>query len=110
MQVVWYCIVLYCIVLYYYALPRNVLPLTPDIAMKGHVISTVLVASPLTCSHACLKNNNCKSINYQHVTNTGRHLCELNSVTRDTHPGDLRPREGYLYYQDVLPNEVGWVF
>ena len=81
-------------------------PLPTDTALRGYVITSVLAPSQLDCGYACLKNDQCKSFNFQQRLSTnevGPQLCELNNATRLTHPQDLGLREGVFYYDNLLP-------
>ena len=81
-------------------------PLPADTALRGYVITSVLAPSQLDCGYACLKNDQCKSFNFQQRLSTnevGPQLCELNNATRLTHPQDLGLREGVFYYDNLLP-------
>ena len=57
--------------------------------LRGHVFQEHNAANILACSLLCNSNIRCQSINY--VMN--RHLCELNSKTKEARPED--------YVQDV---------
>ena len=52
--------------------------------LKGHVIQESNVANILTCGQLCNSNIRCQSINYV----ISRHLCELNSRTKEARPED----------------------
>ena len=70
------------------------------------MITRTFTPSQLDCGHACLKNDKCKSINFQQRLSTnevGPQLCELNNATSLTHPQDLGLRESFFYYDNLLP-------
>ena len=52
----------------------------PHHRLTGHLITTTTADSELTCAHKCLRNEQCKSCNFQAIPQkTG--ICELNSKT-----------------------------
>ena len=75
--------------------------------LKGHVFQEHNAANILACSLLCNSNIRCQSINYV----MSRHLCELNSKTKEARPEDYvqdadrvyltRPSERGIYRIDV---------
>ena len=62
----------------------------------GHVIKSVLVKSETGCESFCFANDDCMSVNLGPLEGN-KHLCELSSSDHNLHPGDLKPRSGFLY-------------
>jgi len=52
--------------------------------LRGHMFQEQIAANIFTCSLLCNSNIRCQSINYV----MSRHLCELNSKTKDARPED----------------------
>ena len=61
--------------------------------LKGHVFQEHNVANILACGQLCNSNVRCQSVNY--VMN--RHLCELNSRTKEARPEDYVQDADRLY-------------
>ena len=69
--------------------------------LRGHVFQEHNAANILACSLLCNSNIRCQSINY--VMN--RHLCELNSKTKEARPKDYVQDANRVYL--TRPSERG---
>ena len=80
--------------------------------LRGHVFQEHNAANILACSLLCNSNIRCRSINYV----ISRHLCELNSRTKEAKPEDYlqdpdrvyltRPRERGIQLKISIINEL----
>ena len=69
--------------------------------LRGHVFQESNTANILTCGLLCNSNIRCQSINYV----ISRHLCELNSRTKEARPEDYVPDADRVYL--TRPSERG---
>ena len=69
--------------------------------LRSHVIQEHNAVNILACSLLCNSNIRCQSINYV----TGRHLCELNSRTKEARPEDYVQDADWVYL--TRPSERG---
>ena len=69
--------------------------------LKGHVFQEHNAANILACSLLCNSNIRCQSINYV----ISRHLCELNSRTKEARPEDYVQDADRVYL--TRPSERG---
>ena len=69
--------------------------------LKDHVFQEHSAANFMACSQLCISNIRCQSINY--VMN--RHLCELNSRTKEARPEDYVQDADRMYL--TRPSERG---
>ena len=69
--------------------------------LKGHVFQESNAANILTCGQLCNSNIRCQSINYV----ISRHLCELNSRTKEARPDDYVQDADRVYV--TRPSERG---
>ena len=73
-----------------------------DFALLGHVIDKTDVFDDFECHLKCIGNRRCKSCNVNPNGNdTGKRVCELNSKTRQTRPGDFKRKKGSTYYGSI---------
>ena len=72
--------------------------------LKGHVFQESNAANILTCGQLCNSNIRCQSINYF----ISRHLCELNSRTKEARPEDYVQDPDRVYL--TRPSERGIEF
>ena len=72
--------------------------------LKGHVFQQSNAANILTCGQFCNSNIRCQSINYV----ISRHLCELNSRTKEARPEDYVQDADRVYL--TRPSERGIEF
>ena len=72
--------------------------------LKGHVFQESNAANILTCGQLCNSNIRCQSINYV----ISRHLCELNSRTKEARPEDYVQDADRVYL--TRPSERGIEF
>ena len=77
-----------------------------DEVLEGHVISIHKVFSELDCLHKCLIHYKCMSLNFQLQSSHSRHACELNDVTRALSGHPLKIRNGFSYWEPILPQQV----
>ncbi|XP_031572750.1 fibrinogen-like protein A [Actinia tenebrosa] len=79
-----------------------------DFVLRGHVIATFRVPSPLYCTYKCIEEPRCKSINCENITsNKPTILCELNYETKTTKPAFYVRRTGHTYHDAIGPGS-GW--
>lgn len=76
-----------------------------DEVLEGHVISIHKVFSELDCLHKCLIHYKCMSLNFQLQSSHSRHACELNDVTRALSGHPLKIRNGFSYWEPILPQQ-----
>ena len=69
--------------------------------LRGHVFQESNAANILTCGLLCNSNIRCQSINYV----ISRHLCELNSRTKEARPEDYVQDADRVYV--TRPSERG---
>ena len=69
-------------------------------SMTGHVIDTHTVPALIVCVMKCMAADGCKSFNFEFrpVTGPGKHVCEVNSASRDDAVADVHRRQGYTLY------------
>ncbi|XP_074623859.1 contactin-associated protein 1-like [Acropora palmata] len=71
-------------------------------ALVGHNMSSVLVGDEFKCQLKCLQTQPCKSFNVHFASGqANKHVCELNSQTREMKPSDFKARKGSNYYGPV---------
>ena len=69
--------------------------------LRGHVFQEHNAANFIACSQLCNSNIRCQSINYVR----SRHLCELNSCTKEARPEDYVQDADRMYL--TRPSERG---
>ena len=70
--------------------------------MAGHVMFTREGSSLSECFMLCSYEFRCKSFNF-HLNDKS---CDLNDADRFTHPGDYRPKEGFVYMDSERHKKV----
>ena len=58
-------------------------------------------SSQIECSILCINSPGCLSFNYSE----SQSLCELSTATKDKQPEAYESREGFCYYEKVIPKE-----
>ena len=82
--------------------PSGILIIVSGHALVGHDISSVLVGDEFECQLKCVHTQPCKSFNVHFSsTQANKHVCELNSQTREMKPTDFKARKGSHYYGPV---------
>ena len=71
------------------------------VMLRGHVFQEHNAANFMACSQLCISNIRCQSINYV----KSRHLCELNSRTKEARPEDYVQDADRMYL--TRPSERG---
>lgn len=69
--------------------------------LEGHLIESVIVDSQITCSHYCVKNTRCLSINYKKFQTDLKGRCELNfaGLSNDLDNKYLIPTKEFVFSQ-----------
>ena len=69
--------------------------------LEGHLIESVTVDSQITCSHYCVKNTRCLSINYKKFQTDLKGRCELNfaGLSNDLDNKYLIPTKEFVFSQ-----------
>ena len=76
--------------------------IVPGHALVGHSMSSVLVGDEFECQLKCIHTQPCKSFNVLFSSGqVNKHVCELNSQTREMKPSDFKARKGSNYYGPV---------
>jgi hypothetical protein len=77
-----------------------------DFALRGHILASFSVQSPIDCMRKCIEESICQSFNCEHVTKPTLQ-CELNYETKLTKPVFYVKRTGFTYH-DALGPGSGW--
>ncbi|XP_038065619.1 uncharacterized protein LOC119735768 [Patiria miniata] len=72
-----------------------------NVALNNHVLRSCTTRSSIVCMAACLRQDQCVSINYEGAGGT----CELNGSSMEAHPADVEVRDGWKHYGN-LPGTV----
>ena len=64
--------------------------------LEGHVIKNISIGMYASCKHLCTIESHCVSFNLGPPI-MDRMVCELSDSDVTKHPGDLKPREGFVY-------------
>ena len=62
-------------------------------------------SSEIACTHKCLSNPKCASVNFEIQQSRSLSTCELNAVSRTSPYNELKSRHGFAYYEPLTPNE-----
>ena len=69
-------------------------------ALLGHVVKKFPVNTPDDCEFKCYLETECMSINIGPGDN-GAYQCELSDCDHNSHPEDLKQRDGFAYRPTV---------
>ena len=71
-----------------------------EVDLVNHNLKELLVSSEIECALYCVRIPECSSINIgvEKDSAHGLLVCQLNSATVDSEPGDLISRNGFSYY------------
>ena len=77
---------------------------------KGHVIQTRFSESQIACSHFCLKNSRCQSINYKPPSGKDRGLCEINDrgLSNELRDQQTNKEKGFVFSQFTRDKVSRW--
>ena len=82
--------------------PSGILVIVPGHALVGHNMSSVLVGDEFECQLKCIHTQPCKSFNVHFASGqANKHVCELNSQTREMKLSDFKAKKGSNYYGPV---------
>ena len=59
----------------------------------------------LDCSHKCLSKPKCASFNFEIKQSRSLSTCELNNLSRMSSNNKLQSRDGFAYYEPLIPRE-----
>ena len=71
-------------------------------SFSGHAISTHQATSLLDCHTLCIYHPRCLSYNYQYMSTSLTHMCEINDTTGKMCAHDMIRATGFKHYEDTV--------